>query len=110
VRAAPLPLPMHSSGACREKALGHTAEIGANASPDRSGQGWNRFGAFLGPGAATWGPVDPIWISLARRCFGQRRLWNPSIEGLEKLGFPWILSSETSLINRLHGIPARNFS
>ena len=29
---------------------------------------------------------------------------NPSLRGLEKLGFPWILSSETSLFNALHGI------
>jgi hypothetical protein len=30
--------------------------------------------------------------------------WKGRNQGLEKLGFPWILSSETSLINRLHGI------
>ncbi len=27
-----------------------------------------------------------------------------------KLGFPWILSSETSLFNGLHGVSAKNFS
>ncbi|MFZ0601647.1 MAG: hypothetical protein WAN05_09870 [Roseiarcus sp.] len=29
---------------------------------------------------------------------------NPSFWGLEKLGFPWILSAETRLINGLRGI------
>jgi len=57
--------------------------------------------------AATWVPIGSIWISLARRCFGQR----PPPRGLDFLwkflGFPWILSSETSLINGLYGIPAR---
>ncbi len=31
-------------------------------------------------------------------------VWNPSIGELEKLGFPWILSSETSLFNGLRWI------
>src|SRR5579863_8104985 len=35
---------------------------------------------------------------------GARSLWKPSNQGLEKLGFPWILSSEISLFNRLREI------
>ena len=34
---------------------------------------------------------------------------NPSFWGLEKLGFPWILSSETRLINGLRGIFGEKF-
>jgi hypothetical protein len=36
-------------------------------------------------------------------------LKTPRFEGLEFLGFPWILSSETRLINGLHGIFAEKF-
>jgi hypothetical protein len=42
-------------------------------------------------------------ICLGRAPFRGRK---PSQEGLEKLGFPWILSSELSLFKGLHG----NFS
>jgi hypothetical protein len=33
----------------------------------------------------------------------------PRFRGLEKLGFPWIISSESSLINGLHGIDREQF-
>jgi hypothetical protein len=37
--------------------------------------------------------------------------WMGQNKGLEKLGFPWILSCETSFFNGLHGIFAgKNFS
>jgi len=39
---------------------------------------------------------------------GLFRPWNPSIQGLEKLGFPWNLSCEMSLFNRLCEIFAKN--
>jgi hypothetical protein len=38
------------------------------------------------------------------------RCQNPRIWGLEKLGFPWILSCETSLINGLRGYFLNFFS
>jgi hypothetical protein len=34
---------------------------------------------------------------------------NPRFQGLDFLGFPWILSSESRLINGLHGIFAEKF-
>jgi hypothetical protein len=38
------------------------------------------------------------------------RFANPRFRGLEKLGFPWILSCESRLINGLQGIySVRNF-
>jgi hypothetical protein len=42
---------------------------------------------------------------------GRGRFWveKPCQEGLEKLGFPWILSSESSLFNGLRGIKRGNF-
>jgi hypothetical protein len=36
-------------------------------------------------------------------------LENPRFEVLDFLGFPWILSSETRLINELHGIFPEKF-
>jgi hypothetical protein len=42
----------------------------------------------------------PDLAFLGRAAFG---VWKPPQEGLEKLGFPWILSSESSLFNGLHG-------
>jgi hypothetical protein len=45
---------------------------------------------------------------LGRWPFGRE---NPRLQGLEKLGFPWILSSESSLFNGLRGIfRKRNFA
>jgi hypothetical protein len=35
---------------------------------------------------------------------------NPSFWGLEKLGFPWILSCESRLINGFTGFSAKIFS
>jgi hypothetical protein len=34
---------------------------------------------------------------------------NPCQQGLESFGFPWILSSESSLFNGLHGKTDENF-
>ena len=52
--------------------------------------------------------ADRLLGFLGRRQFGRE---NPSFRGLEKLGFPWILSSESSLFNELYWIfVERNFS
>jgi hypothetical protein len=53
------------------------------------------------------GPVDPLAFPWSGPFGGE----NPSFWGLEKLGFPWILSSESSLFNGLRWIfREQNFS
>ncbi len=47
-----------------------------------------------------------IWIVLAPSRLAAK---TPVEEGLDFLGFPWILSSESRDINQLHAISARNF-
>jgi hypothetical protein len=50
----------------------------------------------------------PVWVFLVPGPIGRE---SPCLWALEKLGFPWILSSESSLFNGLRGIFAgRNFS
>jgi hypothetical protein len=51
--------------------------------------------------ATAWGPIDPGLGFLGLRPFGRE---NPQFGLLEKLGFPWILSSGSILINGLRGI------
>ncbi len=47
------------------------------------------------------------WFGFSR--FALFRCENPRFWGLEKLGFPWILSSESRLINGLHAILRKRF-
>ena len=55
--------------------------------------------------ASLWAGAGQFGIS----CSSLFRLENPRFRGLDFLGFPWILSSETRLINGLHGINRENF-
>jgi hypothetical protein len=50
------------------------------------------------------GEADLVCLGGWAFCFGKGRL-----SGLEKLGFSWILSSESRLINGLRGIFHKNF-
>src|SRR5271166_802051 len=60
--------------------------------------------------AASGAGAAPDLDSLGFACVFLDCLGFPCPSGLEKLGFPWILSSETSLFNGLQGISAKNFS
>ena len=62
--------------------------------------GWSGSRAFGGRSPAVLGFLGPI----AFRCEGPRS-W-----GLDCLGFPWILSSESRLFNGLRGIGGGDFS
>jgi hypothetical protein len=63
---------------------------------------------LLGGAGATLGPGRPDLGFLGLRPYGNE---NPWFLGVEKLGFPWILSSESSILNGLRWIFAeRNFS
>ena len=90
VRAAAGAAAGKAGAASRPKASGPERAL------KRRPSGWSRSGSS--GGRPRW--VDPIWVSLIRAL----SLWNPSIQGLEKLGFPWILSCEMSFFNGLRGI------
>ena len=59
------------------------------------GVDYSRFGRSSSPANATAATIERTNLQFLDS--GRFRLRNLSIQGLEKLGFPWILSSETSL-------------
>jgi hypothetical protein len=73
---------------CRKNVLG--SDAGAQG---RRAQGSSRNGVPLGSG----GPFGISWTVAVS-------LGKPRLKGLFFLGFPWILSPESRLINGLHGI------
>jgi hypothetical protein len=72
---------------------------------ERFALGWSRSGSSSAA-AATFSPLDPIWVLLGSSPF---RCESPRFWGLEKLGFPWILSSKSILINGLRGFLLKVF-